>query len=687
VTGIANGTATITVTTTDGGHTAAASVTVTTDPYQLGGSIQGVLLDSLTTSSLLAGEPVNMGGGHDVVVDGSDLLVVSSDNTVYRIDSATGEVSIFAGSYSGGYRDGVGTHAQFAFWANGGITSDGTSMYIADTGSHCIRKIAADGTVTTLAGDAGTSGDSDGAGADARFNAPSDLVVVGDYLYVADTGNNRIRRVDVSTGLTDTFAGQSTAGTGDGTGTGCEMNAPAAITTDGTNLFVSDTGNNKIRQIVVLTAVVTSPAGDINGNSDYTNDTPGTEADFNQPRGITMVGTDLYVADTGNNVIRKIDTADSFATTTLAGADPLDPGFGFTDGASEAARFYGPRGVHSDGTDLYVTDAGNRAIRKVALSDGTTSTVRQSSQDTSPFMAPHGVTTDGTHLYVADSWSAVIRKVTIADGTETVLAGQEGTTGSVDGPGTSARFEYPFGITTDGTFLYVSDLEGYTVRRVDPADGTTTTIAGTAGVRGTTDAVGAAARFLTPAGITTDGTYLYVADLDGHTIRRITIDDYTVTTIVGASGNSGTSDGAGSAARFAQPMGITTDGSSLFVSEWASHTIRKIDIATNAVTTLAGNAGTIGSGDGIGAAAGFADPTFLTCDGTNLFVVDYANHAIRKIVIATGEVTTLITGGSENGYVNGSLATTKLMAPLGITNTADALYITEVGNSAIRRIR
>jgi hypothetical protein len=213
----------------------------------------------------------------------------------------------------------------------------------------------------------------------------------------------------------------------------------------------------------------------------------------------------------------------------------------------------------------------------------------------------------------------------------TTLAGTTLNSGSLDATGTSARFNNPFDITTDGTSLYVADTLNHTIRKIVISTGVVTTLAGTALTSGTTDGTGTAARFYSPYDITTDGTNLYVSDTLNQTIRKIVISTGVVTTLAGIPGSVGSLDGTGTAARFHEPIGITTDGTNLYVADWVNHTIRKLVISTSAVTTLAGSAGTIGSTNGTGAAARFYYPMGITTDGTSLYVADLYNHTIRKI--------------------------------------------------------
>ena len=158
-----------------------------------------------------------------------------------------------------------------------------------------------------------------------------------------------------------------------------------------------------------------------------------------------------------------------------------------------------------------------------------------------------------------------------------------------------------------------------------------TTIAGTAGVIGSADGTAAAARFHYPFGITTDGGNLYVADTYNNTVRKIVISTGAVTTIAGTAGTTGSADATGAAATFLSPTGITTDGTNLFLTDYGNNTVRKIVISTGAVTTIAGTAGALGSADGTGAAATFSTPFGITTDGTNLYVADTNNSTIRKI--------------------------------------------------------
>jgi len=328
----------------------------------------------------------------------------------------------------------------------------------------------------------------------------------------------------------------------------------------------------------------------------------------------------------------------SQVVSTCAGPPPGNPANGFINGNSGDARFNLPLGITTDGVSLFIADAGNNAIRRIDISTGTVTTLAGNGSvgatdgpgGSATFNWPHGITNDGTNLYVADQDNSIIRKVEISTGVVTTLAGSAGITGSSDGTGTAARFNRPSGITSDGINLYAADSENAVIRKIVIATGEVSTLAGTSGLLGWADGTGTSASFWWPSGITTDGAHLYVTDDGNHLIRKVTIATGVVTTLAGNRGTAGSADGTGTAATFSTPRGITTDGKDLYVAD-SGNTIRKIVIATSEVTTIAGSAGNSGFTDGTSSVAKFSNPEGVTTDGLSLFVSDRDNHSIRKI--------------------------------------------------------
>ncbi len=665
---------------------------------QMGGSIQGQPLSLAGTVTTLAGKTTSADGTGaaagfmfpgGITTDGTNLFVADTrNNTIRKIVIATGEVTTLAGT-AGVEGATNGTGAAASFYLPSGIATDGTNLYLTDTGNSTIRKIViATGEVTTLAGSPHVQGATNGVGAAASFFDPFGITTDGTNLYVADTYNSAIRKIVIATGAVSTLAGTpGIGGSADGIGGAASFGGPIGIKTDGSNLYVADTGNHTIRKIVIATGEVSTLAG-TPGSRGFA-DGIGAAASFDYPYDITTDGTNLYVADNFNCTIRKIVIATG-AVSTLAGT----PGrAGSADGIGGEASFGMPQAVTTDGRNLYVADSGNSTIRKIVIVSATVTTLAGTIEAAdgigaaASFKNPWSMTTDGRNLYVTDTLNNTIRKVVIATGAVSTLAGLPGYSrfGELrDGIGSAARFYSPQGITTDGIYLYVADSGNNSIRKIVIATGEVTTLAGKRWP-GSSDGIGDSASFYNPTGITTDGINLYVTDTFNSTIRKIVIASGEVTTLVGNPGTHGSSDGAGVSASFNFPAGITTEGTNLYVADSDNSTIRKIVIATTAVSTLAGNAGVPGSVDGARSAAGFYQPRGITTDGINLYVADSGNNTIRKIVIATGEVTTLA-GNRWPGSSDGVGGSAGFIYPEGITTDGASLYVADTGNSTIRKI-
>jgi sugar lactone lactonase YvrE len=489
-------------------------------------------------------------------------------------------ITTLAGLASPGSTDGMASAARFRD-PTGVATGPDGSIYVADTANHTIRKIAPDGTVTTLAGLAGVQGSADGTGSAARFYSPQGVAAdAAGNVYAADTGNHAIREITPS-GLVTTLAGSAAAhGTADGIGSAAKFEYPHGLAIDAAgNLFVSDSSSHTIRQI--------SPNGTV---------------------------------------------------TTLAGSPGL---FGSADGVGGAARFYSPQGLAIDGSgNLFVADASNDTIRKVT-SAGVVTTLAGSPKNSGSidgvgsdarFYAPDGLTLGGNGtLYVGDTYNHTIRKIT-PDGTVTTLAGLPGAVGVADGTGSAARFDYPEGLAigADGSIL-VADRLNNAICRVTTA-GAVTTLAGIRTRGGSADGTPDVAQFSQPYGIAVDRTGTsYVADTANHTIRKVAPTG-TVTTLAGLAGVSGSDDGTGSAARFNAPQGIAIGSTgSIYVADTGNHTVRKLT-PDGLVTTVAGSAGNAGNLDGPADTARFSRPNSLAVDGAdNIYVLDSGNAQIRKI--------------------------------------------------------
>ncbi|MBW4053807.1 MAG: hypothetical protein HIU83_00085 [Proteobacteria bacterium] len=320
--------------------------------------------------------------------------------------------------------------------------------------------------------------------------------------------------------------------------------------------------------ITASATIFTGTPGSATGFSNYST-TNGPPAAFNRPTDITTDGSNFYVADYANNAIRKVTS--SGTVTTLQCTDAVT-------GLAISFNLPFALAINADGTQLYVADSASNTIRIIdidaanntykATTIGSTTGVAGSVDSPTPtavlFNRPTGITTDGENLYVTDSGNNTIRWIDLKNNyAVSTLTGTSGAIGSTDGGPHDARFNIPQRITTDGTSLYVTDFNNRTIRKVDILTGNVLTIAGKAGPLETAvDGIGADARFRQPNGITTDGTYLYVTDSYLNTIRRIGLSDpYNVVTIPLQDSPLHT------------PIGITTDGVSLYVADTSAENI------------------------------------------------------------------------------------------------------------------
>jgi sugar lactone lactonase YvrE len=486
-----------------------------------------------------------------------NLFVADTYNYTIRKISPDGVVSTIAGrAGEAGSADGAAAAARFGFVEGIAVDANG-NVYVADSSSHVIRKISAGGIVTTFAGQAGAMGTADGSGAAARFFYPNGLAIdqVGN-LYVADSHSRTIRKI-TSTATVTTIAGTpDRQGTDDGPGATARFNSLHGVAVDRRgNVYVTDFAQ-------------------INRRADGRYTEPG-------PSG----------------TVRRIDPMG--LVSTVAGAASEESGA--ADGAGAAARFESPTGIAVDRSgNMYVTDANAYTLRRITASGQVTTLAGKADERghkdgfgaEARFQGPIGIALDGAGMmYVADPVDGVIRRVT-PDGSVSTIAGAPGVKGSIDGVGAGARFSSPSGIAVDGAGnLYVTDGWVSNIRKVTPA-GEVTTLAGKAGEHGSADGPAERARFNVPAGIAADRAgNLFVCDYGDRTIRKITPRG-EVSTVAGRAGVQGSSDGTGAAARFMGPTGIAIDDvGNLYVSD--AYTIRRIT-PEGVVTTIAGVPGEVG---------------------------------------------------------------------------------------------
>ena len=643
----------------------------------------------------------NTGTSHIYTTAGTFTVTLTVTDPYSQTAQATSTVTVAPGlgllaGVLGGAGNVNGTGAAAAFDTPSAVAVDKNgNRYVADSANNVIRLITAGGEVSTLAGTVGVAGSNNGQGTAASFNNPTGVAVDKNLnVYVADTGNNMIREIS-STGMVSTLAGSTTSGGSDGTGSGASFNGPQGVAVDGSgNVFVADTQNSTIREIV-SGGVVSTLAG-MAGNSGWDDDT-GPVAQFDLPQGVAVDSSgNVYVADTGNDVIRMVTTgASPGITTTLAGT----PGStGDVNGdALTVALFSAPSGIAvSSAGNVYVVDQDNNDVRVLNLSASTVTTlagtggVTGSADGTGAavqFNGPMGLALDGSgNVLVADTDNDTIRQITPV-GVSSTIAGSASVLGiSNGGSGVAATFNTPYGVATDKSGnVYVADTSNNVIRKITPA-GVVSVFAGSGSV-GSGNGAAATASFNNPDDVAVDSSgNVYVADTGNDLIRKISSSGQ-VSTLAGVAGTAGAVDGILGVGTFNGPssLAVASNGT-VYVADELSSTIRAIT-PSGTVSTLAGSAGVAGSTDGAVAAARFNFPSGLTLDSSgNIYVADSGNNTIREI--SGGVVSTIAGSVGQTGSSDGNALTTALFNdPWSVAvDSSGNVYVADTGNSTIRKI-
>ncbi|GAB4029185.1 NHL domain-containing protein [Spirosoma gilvum] len=582
------------------------------------------------------------------------------------------------------------------------IAVDGSgNLYIVDQGNHRIRKVTPAGSITTVVGNGayGFSGDGGQATSASLANAAGVAVDGSGNLYIADSQNNRVRKVTPAGSIT-TVAGTGTAGfSGDGDqATSARLANPTGVAVDGAgNLYIADQQNHRIRKVDAL-GIITTVAG--SATAGYGGDGGlATVASLNSPTGVSVDGSgNLYIADSQNNRIRKVLASGTIATVAGDGT----AGFGGDSGLAITASLNNPFGISVDGSgNLFIADASNHRIRMVTAG-GIISTVAgdgtagyngdSASATTLSLYSPKGVATDGTgNLYIADSQNNRLRNVSTG-GIMTTVAGN-GTInyGGDGGPATLASLSNPFGLAVDASGnLYIADQQNQRIRKIS-ASGIITTVVGN-GAYGFSGDGGLAtgASLANAAGIAIDGSgNLFIADQGNNRIRKITPAG-SITTVAGnGTAAFGGDGGAAIAAKLNFPAGVAIDSNgNLYIADSQNNRVRKVTPA-GSITTVAGT-GTAGFGGDGGAAtaAKLNYPAAVAIDGTgNLYIADQGNHRIRKVTPA-GSITTVAGNGTFGFGGDGGPATAANLAnPADVVLDAHGnLYIDDSQNNRIRKV-
>ncbi len=673
-------------------------------------------------------------------------ITIDKDGNIYAVESRRIRkitpqrvVTTVAGNENNGIADGTGTDAGFMSLADIAVDDSG-NLYVTEF--YRVRKVDSNGVVTTIAGMNDQGGGVDGTGTEARFSFLKGIEVdKSGNIYVVDDGQNTLRKITPEAVVT-TIAGVPGNSTDtDGNGTNATFNKPFGMGIDQAgNLYIS-TENYVIRKYSVATqALQGDPTGQLgshnvvleasdNGQTVQQSFTI-TVSDVSGP--VFTSGTAVNFAENGTAAAYTTTATDNTTFTYSLGSGNDEALFNFVDGVftfKTAPDFEAP--VDGDANNTYVvnviaTDAFNNSSNQDVIITVTNENDNDPSFTTQPVTSiDEGQnykytfrTTDAdgdpttVSLTSAPSWLSILENS--EKNVVNTIAGT-GTNGYLDGTGTGAQLNVPWGLTVDANSnLYVADFSNNKIRRIDPS-GVVTTFAGNGA--GFQNGTGTAALFRSPTGLAIDGSgNLYVSDSQNHSIRKITPAG-VVSTLAG-TGSSGNNDGTGTAASFNQPNGLAVDAAgNLFVADLGNHKVRKITpdgtVSTFSSATFSNprdvvfnDAGELlvlqqslgikrisadgtsvsdldyvdenGSSTSILQAYGLAKDSF-----GNLFITSWT----QKVYKVTADGETSIEFGGAAGFMDGTGTNALFNLPIGIvSDQEDNLYIGDGLNGAIRKV-
>jgi sugar lactone lactonase YvrE len=621
---------------------------------------------------------------------------------VYRVDTDTGHQTVVAGMGFGGFSGDGGPASKAALNMPGGLVVDASgNLFIADTRNGRIRKVQADdGTISTVAG-IGPSGVGQisfsvdgGKATEARLDLPTALAVdASGTVYVADSGNDRIRAVRAD-GTIATVAGSGGEGSTDDGGLAIEAHFvlptgdPYGIAVDAAgNIYIPEPFNRRVRKVDAETGVLTTVVG--SGDAGGVLESPFAAA----------VGPDgnVYVADSAKNVVLRVDGDGTISTAAGNGT----AGFSGDGGPAPDAQLQRPcaLAVGADG-DVFIGDRGNSRVRRVDSRTHVISTVAGNGPPLLTFIQADGLAVDQhENVYLTDLFHRVC-KIDGATGKFSVVAGSVVGFSGDGGPARDAQLNTPWRLSVDAAGnLYISDHDNRRVRKVDARTGVISTVAGNGQLSGFFPG-GLATR--TPLqfllGTCVDGAgNLYIADAGFHCVQKVEAGTGKLSTVAGVidfgDGEAGFSgDGRrATKAHLNSPSGVAVDpAGNLYIADTNNHRIRRVDAGSGVITTVAG-----GGDDDPGVEPKpatkviFGRPVQLAFDHDgNLLVSDTERHQVVLVDLAA-ETVRRVAGNGRAGFSGdgGPGPAASLRAPVGIAvDSAGRVLIPDSGNQRLRRI-
>lgn len=627
---------------------------------------------------------------------------------------ATGEITTIAGGLAYLGDGGQAVSSEVALSALSIALDDVGNMIIADDLNNRIRKVDVNtGVVTTIAGSGRSDFSGDGMLATiASLNSPQSVAIdINGNIFIADTSNNRVRKIDANTNIITTIAGNGVAAfDGDnGVASNASLDTPTSVAIDKQgNIFIADSGNNRIRRVDRVTNIITTVVG--NGRSDFSGDSgPALQASLSFPIGIFLDDkNNLLIADSFNNRIRKVDSSTG-NIASIAGTGDADYN-GDNILATRASLNFPSFATMDSLGNIFISDTDNSRVRKIDINTGMISTVAGNGQDSATTdnipainstVRPTEAIADGFgNLFIADQDNNRIRRVDAKTGLITTIAGNG--KANFDGDGsvaTSAVFmPVEIALDNDGNLLIADRLTSQ-VRKVDFNTGIVTSMAGCPEIDCPLgDGAAATKAKLSPLDIAVDKQgNIFIADGDANRVRQI--DRNGIITTIAGNGEEGFSGDGGQAtqAKLSFPNGVAVDiDGNILIADSFNNRIRKVNVATRIITTIGGNGSSNSNGDGsLATKAGINFPISISVDSSNnLYITDALDNLVRRIDASTGIITKIAGKGCDPLVDNdclpgngGQAQAAGLNFPLdtAIDGGSD-LFIAEAFNNSIRQI-
>jgi len=683
---------------------------------------------TINSNPLLADIP----GPTSTVKDGNGNLYIAAPRSQYIFELSAGAVTQFAGLGYVAFH-GNGKASQEPVWNPYSLAVDAQgNIYIADTNNNIVRKVDTSGNMVIVAGTSkpcyqARCGDA-GLAVKAKLNAPQGVVVdaKGD-IYIADTGDNRVRVVRTN-GYIYPFAGNfatacasPTSPCGDGgPAVKASLSVPEGLALDGKgNVYIADSGDNRVRVVSLKTHNINAFAGTGTGCFPSWNSCgdggSALTSQLGNPQGLSVdKSQNVYIADTRDQRIRVVSAAGTI--TTFAGTG--HHGFAGDTGPAVNAQLAGPNGVFADAAgNVFISDTGNQRVREVSPAgiintilgggnggDGGAPTAAQ-------FANPNGVAVDSAgNYYIADTGNNTVREVSGSTIIAVAGNGLSGYTGD-GGSALSAELNGPIGVAVDSSSdIFISDTSNHVVREV--SGGNINTFAGNGSPcspsTGSCGDGGSAtsAQLSSPTAVAFDGSgNVFIADGSAQKVREVSNGIITTVAGTGTSGYSG-NGGPATSADLNHPTGVTVDGSgNIYIADSGNNRIRCVlgavggcgdtqhKYAVGTIIDYAYNGAETFSGDGGPAlAAQRWNPTQVALDSRgNLFIGGGNDEVVQRVDLATGTIVTV--AGNDKAWWfygfrgDGGPANRAQVDNAGLAiDSNESLYIADAGNNRIREV-